>query len=67
MGRNLRFFPPQCHAGRVGKNRPSLESMTGGPWISFREWMMGWPIGWTELRPLATDRFQEWRRWHGRR
>lgn len=25
------------------------------------EWLMGWPIGWTALEPLATDRFQKWR------
>lgn len=31
----------------------------------FVEWLMGWPIGWTELQPLATDRFQEWQRQHG--
>lgn len=30
----------------------------------FVEWMMGWPIGWTELKPLATDRFQEWLQQH---
>lgn len=24
------------------------------------EWLMGWPIGWTGLRPLETDRFQQW-------
>ena len=47
-------------AGRTGK-------MTGGPWISFREWMMGWPIGWTALPPLETGRFQEWLDWHGKR
>jgi len=23
------------------------------PWV---EWLMGWPIGWTDLRPLATDK-----------
>ena len=28
------------------------------------EWLMGWPIGWTDLRPLATDRFQSWLRAH---
>ena len=28
------------------------------------EWLMGWPIGWTELRPLAMDRFHEWQRQH---
>jgi DNA (cytosine-5)-methyltransferase 1 len=54
-------------SGRVGEVRHSLEHWTGGPWPSFREWMMGWPIGWTACAPLATDRFQEWLRWHGQR
>ncbi|MFA6270762.1 MAG: hypothetical protein WC657_06180 [Candidatus Paceibacterota bacterium] len=31
----------------------------------FGEWMLDWPIGWTELAPLATDRFQSWLRQHG--
>jgi hypothetical protein len=31
-------------------------------WI---EWLMGWPIGWTELKPLAMARFQEWQQQHG--
>jgi hypothetical protein len=31
-------------------------------WI---EWYMGWPMGWTELVPLATGRFQSWRQQHG--
>jgi len=30
----------------------------------FVEWLMGWPIGWTELQPLAMDRFQQWLREH---
>jgi hypothetical protein len=29
------------------------------------EWLMGWPLGWTDLKPLATDRFQSWLRQHG--
>lgn len=29
------------------------------------EWVMGWPIGWSELRPLETGRFQQWQRSHG--
>jgi hypothetical protein len=29
------------------------------------EWLMGWPIGWTDLRPLETVRFQQWRASHG--
>lgn len=28
------------------------------------EWLMGWPIGWTELKPLGMDKFREWRRQH---
>ncbi len=29
------------------------------------EWLMGWPIGWTALEPLATDKFRAWLRSHG--
>ena len=31
------------------------------------EWLMGWPIGWTDLKPLATDKFQQWLDSHGKR
>lgn len=24
------------------------------------EWLMGWPIGWSDIRPLETDKFQSW-------
>ena len=36
-------------------------------WLNpnWTEWLMGWPIGWTGLKPLGTDRFQQWRRKHG--
>lgn len=29
------------------------------------EWLMGWPIGHTDLKPLATARYQEWQQQHG--
>jgi hypothetical protein len=29
------------------------------------EWLMGWPIGWTDLGALETDRFLQWQRSHG--
>jgi hypothetical protein len=29
------------------------------------EWLMGWPIGWTDLKPLETDKFQQWMHSHG--
>ena len=32
---------------------------------TFREWLMGWPISWTDLAPLATDKFLQWFDLHG--
>ena len=29
------------------------------------EWLMGWPVGWTDLKPLETDRFLLWCASHG--
>jgi hypothetical protein len=29
------------------------------------EWLMGWPIGWTDLKPLEMDKFQSWLQQHG--
>jgi hypothetical protein len=29
------------------------------------EYLMGWPIGWSDLRPLAMDKFQQWQQQHG--
>jgi len=37
------------------------------PSPSVSEWVMGWPIGYTELEPLGMDRFQEWFALHGKR
>lgn len=45
---------------------PSLSTLAGGPlspsWI---EWLMGWPIGWTDCDALETDKCQQWQREHG--
>jgi hypothetical protein len=32
---------------------------------SWVEWLMGWPLGWTDLKPLETDKFQKWLDEHG--
>jgi hypothetical protein len=29
------------------------------------EWLMGWPLGWTDLQPLETGKCREWWHWHG--
>jgi hypothetical protein len=31
----------------------------------FSEWLMGWPIGWTDLKPLEMDKCRNARLWHG--
>ncbi len=47
--------------------RNSDGSPTGGQlnpnWV---EWLIGWPIGWTDLKPLAMDKYQQWLQQHGR-
>jgi len=39
------------------RNEPTLASRVGGKlnptWV---EWLMGWPLGWTDLKPLETDK-----------
>jgi hypothetical protein len=30
------------------------------------EWLMGWPLGWTDLKPLETARFRQWCASHGK-
>lgn len=45
----------------------AAENATGGrvnpDWI---EWLMGWPISWTESAALATGKFQQWLHAHGK-
>lgn len=37
----------------------------GAPSPEAFEHLMGWPTGWTALKPLAMDKFHAWRRRHG--
>jgi hypothetical protein len=32
---------------------------------AFEEWVMGWPVQWTELTASAMGRFQQWQQQHG--
>jgi len=31
----------------------------------FSEWLMGWPLEWTGLKPLETDKYHKWQQQHG--
>lgn len=48
------------------RNTPPLNVVVGGimnpAWV---EWLMGWPLGWTDLHASATDRFRQWCASHG--
>jgi hypothetical protein len=55
--------------GRVNYvlSNPEITGVSGGKlnpmWV---EWLMGWPLGWTDLKPLEMDKFQKWQEQHGR-
>ncbi len=60
--------PGKSRMERTGsKSGECLPQVVGGllnpEWV---EWLMGWPTGWTELKPLAMAKFQEWQRQHSR-
>ena len=46
---------------RYNQGGKALSHEVGGNlnpnWV---EWLMGWPVGWTGLKPLETDKFQSW-------
>jgi len=55
---------PTCHNSKEGaypaeftKRTPTLATHAGGKlnptWV---EWLMGWPLEWTDLKPLETDK-----------
>ena len=50
----------------AGKQVMLTMSVSGGQlnpnWV---EWLMGWPIGWTDLGASGMDRFLQWQRSHG--
>jgi len=71
--RNL-WPTPTAHNAKEGaypsehnRNTPTLAVQAGGSlnptWV---EWLMGWPLGWTDLGPLEMDRFRKWQESHGK-
>ena len=71
LGDAQRQPSPESGQKRYDKGRRNLEDFQaitggGGPlnpmWV---EWLMGWPLGWTDLEVLETDKFQQWLQLHG--
>jgi hypothetical protein len=47
--------PSGNELGRAVNQNGTNGGSLNPPWV---EWLMGWPIEWTDLRPLATDKFR---------
>ena len=45
-----------------GNQQPKAGGALNPTWV---EWLMGWPLGWTDLKPLATDKCRNAQRRHG--
>ena len=52
-----RMYKDGGSPAEYARNEIPLAAQVGGPlnpeWV---EWLMGWPLGWTDLKPLATDK-----------
>ena len=63
---------PTCHNAKEGaypaeftRNTPTLAAQIGGKVNpDWNESRMGWPVGWTDLEPLETDKIVEWQQRH---
>jgi hypothetical protein len=61
--------PALCKWGGAGARKKMATMVShaemNGPlnpvWV---EWLMGWPAGWSDLTPLAMDKFHEWQQQH---
>lgn len=74
VARTMRVATPIARDWRSGKaseathaknSRPLSEQIGGSLNPNWVEWLMGWPIGWTELRPLGMGKFRQWLGSHG--
>ena len=57
------------NAGGSGAHKNAIKNGTYVPHSinpNLYEWLMGWPLGWTDLKPLETDRFHKWLALHGK-
>jgi hypothetical protein len=45
---------------------PQEAAATGRMNPAWGEWLMGWPIGWTDKTPLAMDKYLLWLKKHGK-
>jgi len=51
------YAAPSMQKWQVCRN---FVSVFGKPTPENQEWLMAWPIGWSDTKPLAMDKFQRW-------
>jgi len=56
---NLEDYLGWLHLQAGGEEVPGLNACP-----SYVEWLMMWPSGWTDLKPLEMDKFREWLQLH---
>ena len=52
---------PNLETVMAGRHPETVGGQLNPTWV---EWLMGWPLGWTDLKPLEMDKFHEWQRQH---
>lgn len=53
--------------GQQRRHSPQLGAIVGGALNPvWTEWLMGWPLGWTDLKHSATARYRSWLRQHSK-
>jgi hypothetical protein len=61
-----RMHKDRGYPSEYGRNEIPLAAQVGGPlnpeWV---EWLMGWPPGWTDLKPLEMDKSHYVQQQHG--
>jgi hypothetical protein len=60
-------FSPEAKAerDRHSRGKPLNEQIGGTLNPTWVEWLMGWPLGWTDLKPLGTDKSHSVQQLHG--
>jgi hypothetical protein len=63
---------PNGNMQKMLGNHPDIRGTTPEEWVggtlnpTWVEWLMGWVIGWTDLKPLEMDKFVLWLNSHGK-
>ena len=66
--KNKRFIRTSQTTGtEFGAKLTDFYQLTNGRNLhpNFAEWMMNWPLEWTNLKPLEMDKYHKWQQQHG--